>query len=145
MAELLKRALAALLLGTAAAAFLNLILTPAYHDGGADYPVWEVINWFMAASTLVALAVSVMRKRAQAGTEPLPVEYLRVNATFYGAVVLTMLFFWEWIWTLNPDSETGGAVTSHIVYFPVVDALFVVVALATGRHLWNGRGASEGS
>ena len=34
--------------------------------------------------------------------------------------MLTMLFFWEWLWTLNPDSETGEAVTSHMVYFPIV-------------------------
>ena len=139
---LLKRAFAVLLLATAVAAWANLILTPVYHDGGAGYPVWEVINWFMAASTLVALAVGYMRKRAQAGEEPSVIEYLRVSFAFYGAVVLAMLFFWGWIWTLNPDSETGEAVTSHVVYFPIVDALFVVVALATGRYLWT---EAEGS
>ena len=48
-----------------------------------------------------------------------------------------MLFFWEWFWILNPDSETGDAVTSHIVYFPLVDTIFVIVALSTGRYLWN--------
>ena len=140
--DLLKRALAVLLLGTAVAAWANLILTPVYHDGGADYPVWEVINWFMAASTLVALVVGYMRKRDQAGGEPSVIEYLRVSFAFYGAVVLAMLFFWGWIWTLNPDSETGEAVTSHVVYFPIVDALFVVIALATGRYLWT---EAEGS
>ena len=140
--ELFKRALAVLLLATALAAWANLILTPVYHDGGADYPVWEVINWFMAASTVVALVVGYMRKRDQAGEEPSTIEYLRVSFAFYGAVVLAMLFFWGWIWTLNPDSETGEAVTSHVVYFPIVDALFVVVALATGRYLWT---EAEGS
>ncbi|MCY3656104.1 MAG: hypothetical protein OXG95_05780 [Chloroflexi bacterium] len=139
---LLKRPLAVLLLGTAVAAWANLMLTPVYHDGGADYPVWEVINWFMAASTLVALVVGYMRKREQAGEEPSVIEYLRVSFAFYGAVVLTMLFFWGWIWTLNPDSETGEAVTSHVVYFPIVDALFVVIALATGRYLWTEAGGS---
>ena len=83
----------------------NLILTPAYHDGGADYPVWKVINWFMAASTLVVLIVGFMRKRAQAGEEPSVVEYVRVSFAFYGAVVLAMLFYWEWIWTLNPGKR----------------------------------------
>ena len=66
-----------------------------------------------------------------------PVEYLRVASAYYGAIVLAMLFFRGWFWTLNPDSETGEAVTSHVVYFPIVDALFVVIALATGRYLWN--------
>ncbi len=135
----LHRALAALLIATAVAAFLNLILTPAYHDGAAEYPVWEVINWFMAASTVVALVVNFLRQRAQADgeREPSVIQYLRVTGAYYGAIVLTMLFFWEWIWTLNPDSETGDAVTSHIVYFPIVDALFVVIALSTGRYLWT--------
>ena len=54
---MVRRLLAVLLIATAVAVFANLILTPVYHDGGADYPVWEVINWFMAASTLVALVV----------------------------------------------------------------------------------------
>ena len=140
--EMVRRLLAVLLIATAVAVFANLILTPVYHDGGADYPVWEVVNWFMAASTLVVLVVGYMRKRAQAGEEPSVVEYVRVGFAFYGAVVLAMLFFWGWIWTLNPDSETGDAVTSHIIYFPIVDALFVVIALATGRYLWD---EAEGS
>ena len=133
-----QRTLAVLLIATALAAFLNLILTPAYHDGGPDYPVWEVINWFMAASTLVALAVGLLRRRAQQREiEPSVIEYLRVRVSFYGAIVLAMLFFWEWIWTLNPESESGDAVTSHVIYFPIVDALFVVIALSAGRYLWN--------
>ena len=64
-------------------------------------------------------------------------EHLRVSIAFYGAIVLTMLFFWEWIWTLNPESETGGAVTSHLIYFPIVDALLVVLALLVGRRFWK--------
>ena len=140
--EMVQRALSVLLIATAVAVFVNLILTPVYHDGAADYPVWKVVNWFMAASTLIALVVGYMRKRAQTGMEPSVVEYVRVSFAFYGAVALTMLFFWGWIWTLNPDSETGEAVTSHVIYFPIVDALFVVIALATGRYLW---GEAEGS
>ncbi len=135
--DAVKQGLAVLLIATTVAVFANLILTPVYHDGGADYPVWEAINWFMAPATLIALVVGYMRKRAQAGEEPAVVEYVRVSFAFYGAVVLAMLFFWGWIWTLNPDSETGEAVTSHIVYFPFVDALFVVITLATGRYLWG--------
>ena len=135
--ELVKRLLAVLLMATAVAVAANLILTPVYHDGSPDYPVWEVVNWFMAASTLVALVVSFLRKRELAIGEPATLESVGVIALYYGSIVLTMLFFWGWIWTLNPDSETGDAVTSHIVYFPLVDSLFVVVALAVGRHLWS--------
>ena len=132
-----KRILAVFLVATAIAVGLNLMLTPVYHDASPDYPAWEVLNWFMAGAVVVALVVSYLRRRALRSEEASALEYVRVSMAYYGSIVLTMLFFWGWFWTLNPDSETGDAVTSHLIYFPVVDALFVVVALATGRHLWN--------
>ena len=138
--DMMKRLLAVLLVATAVAVAVNLILTPVYHDGSPDYPVWEVINWFMAASTLVALVVSFLRKRELANGEPDTLESVGLTVLFYASIVLTMLFFWGWIWTLNPDSETGDAVTSHLIYFPLVDSLFVVVALAVGHHLWSANG-----
>ena len=136
MVDIIRRISAAFLVIAAAAAFFNLILTPVYHDGSAEYPTWKILNYFMALATLLALRVGLDRRRAL-GDGASTVEYLGASFAFYGAIVLTMLFFWEWFWTLNPDSETGDAVTSHLVYFPIVDALFVVVALSSGRHLWN--------
>lgn len=140
MIPLVRRALAVLLVGTAAAVAVNLALTPLYHDGSSTYPVWEVINWFMAPSAIVVLVVSYLRRRATSGRDVGVVDYLRVTLSYYGSIALAMLFFWGWFWTLNPDSETGEAVTSHLVYFPLVDALFVVLALAVGRRLWNEAG-----
>ena len=98
-----KRIAALYLVLTALAVFFNLILTPVYHDGSPEYPVWKIVNYFMAAGTILALAASFIRRRA-AG---------------------------------NPDSETGEAVTSHLIYFPLVDALFVIVALDAARWLWR--------
>ena len=46
---------------------------------------------------------------------------------FYGAIVLKILLFWGWFWTLNPESETRLAVTSHLIHFPAVDSLFVIL------------------
>ena len=130
-------------MATAVAVALNLILTPVYHDGSSEYPIWKIMNWFMAAAVLVSLVVGYQRRRALGSVEASAIEHVRTGVTYYGAIVLTMLFFWGWFWTLNPDSETGDAVTSHIVYFPIVDSLFVVVALSTGRHLWNDRDDSK--
>ena len=97
------------------------------------------MNWFMAAGVLVVLAASFMRKRAMGGGSDAGIrEYVAVNAAYYGAIVLTMLFFWEWFWTLNPESETGDAVTSHLIYFPIMDALFTCLALTTAANLWSG-------
>ena len=139
--DIVKRILSVFLIATAVAVALNLILTPVYHDGSPEYPIWKILNWFMAAGVLVALVVNYIRKHMLGGGgaegQPDIFKYVGVNAAYYGAIVLAMLFFWEWFWTLNPDSETGEAVTSHMVYFPIVDALYTCVAFMTGGNLWN--------
>ncbi len=135
--DMLKRVLGVFLVVTGIAVALNLILTPVYHDGSAEYPVWKILNLFMAAGVLVTLVVTFLRRRAPGNEEAGIFERVQVSMDYYGAIVLTMLFFWGWLWTLNPDSETGGAVTSHLIYFPITDALYVVLALATGSRLWK--------
>ncbi len=138
--DVAKRILGAILAVTGLVVAVHLMVTPLYHDGSPDYPVWEIMNWFMAVGVLVMLAVACLRKRALGNREadgPAASEYLRVNLVYYGSIVLTMLFFWEWFWSLNPSSETGDAITSHIIYFPLVDALYTVLALSIGRRLWN--------
>ena len=134
---LVKRFLAAYLVVTAFAVFFNLILTPVYHDGSPDYPVWDIINWFMAAAVIISLVINFRRRFAIGDWRYSDLENLLISTTYFASIALAMLFFWEWFWNLNPDSETGEAVTSHIIYFPLVDTLFVIVALSTGRFLWN--------
>ena len=143
--DVMNRILAVFLVATGLAVAVHLMVTPLYHDGSAEYRVWEVMNWFMAVGVVAMLVVSYLRKRSLgdrraegSGT----LEYVRVSLVYYGAIVLTMLFFWGWFWTLNPGSETGDAVTSHVVYFPFVDALYAVLALSVGRRLWNEGGSS---
>ena len=133
--DLAKRIIGYYLLLTALAAALLLIVTPLIHDGSADYPLWKILNWFMAAGTVVILVVAFVARRAQGCEKVDTLERVRVSLVFYGAIVLAMLFFWEWFWTLNPDSETGEAVTSHMVYFPIMDALYVVMSITVGRRL----------
>ena len=143
MMDMVKRILAVFLVLTAIAVALNFILTPVYHDGSPDYPVWKIVNWFMAVAVFVALVVSYLQRRTLGSEGAGNLQYIRASLTYYGAIVLTMLFFWGWFWTLNPDSETGDAITSHIIYFPIMDSLFVVVALAAGCRLWNHGGDSK--
>ena len=133
--DLAKRIVGYYLLLTALAAALLLMVTPLIHDGSADYPLWQILNWFMAAGTVVILVVAFAARRAQGCDKVDTLERVRVSLVFYGAIVLAMLFFWGWFWTLNPDSETGEAVTSHLVYFPIMDALYVVLAVSVGRRL----------
>ena len=134
---MLNKAVAVYLMLTALAVAVLFMITPLIHDGGDDYPIWEILNYFMVVGVLVALIVNYMCKRKQDASDQ---SDLAGSLVFYGAIVLTMLFFWEWFWTLNPDSETGNAALSHTVYFPLVDALYVVIALTTGRELWRASG-----
>ena len=137
--NIVKLILAVFLIATGLAAALLLMATGLIHDGSEDYPLWKVMNWFMAVGVVVVLVVSCARKRSMGGGGDDVAgmrEYVAVNAAFYGAIVLTMLFFWEWFWTLNPESETGDAVTSHLVYFPIMDALFTCLAITTAANLW---------
>jgi hypothetical protein len=117
-----------------------LIATPLYHDGSPEYPHWQLLNYFMAAGVLIVLVKGFLMRRVHAhavGECTNMLEHLRVSMAFYGSIVLSMLFYWEWFWTLNPESETGDAVTSHLIYFPMVDALFVVICLLVGRRFWG--------
>ncbi len=133
--DIVKRIVGIFLLVTALAAALLLMITPLIHDGSDNYALWKILNWFMAAGTVAILVVAFAARRAQGCTKIDTFERARVSLVFYGAIVLAMLFFWEWFWTLNPESETGEAVTSHMVYFPIMDALYVVLAISIGRRL----------
>ena len=144
--QLVTKIVAAYLVIVALAVFLNLIATPLYHDGSPDYPTWKILNWFMAVAVLIILVVGFLRKRvldSEGDEGASTLDHIRGSFVFYGAIVLAMLFYWEWFWTLNPDSETGEAVTSHMVYFPLVDALLTVLALIVGKRMWNVGGGSQ--
>jgi hypothetical protein len=60
----LKRILGIILVATAIVVGINWVTTPIHHDGSPQYPIWKVVNWFMAFSVLVALIVNIARKRA---------------------------------------------------------------------------------
>ena len=137
--DFLKQALGALFVLSGIAVAVLLMVTPLFHDGSPEYPAWQALNWVMAVMTAVALVIACIGKyKLYTGEQggAFTLDVIRVNAVFLGAIVLAMWFFWEWFWTLNPSSETGDAVTSHLIYFPLVDALYVVITLTIGGRLW---------
>lgn len=137
---ILHKVLAVFLIVVGFLAWANLIATPLYHDGSPDYPVWRILNYFMAVAVLIMLVKGFLMRRDHGhedGACPNMLEHLRVSIAFYGTIVLSTLYYWEWFWTLNPESETGDAVTSHLIYFPIVDSLFVVLCLLIGRRFWR--------
>ena len=131
----LARIIGAYLLLTAIAVFVLLIITPLIHDGSPDYPFWTYINYFMALGAPLMLVLTFLYRRQLDPETTDNYTCAIVNGLFYASVVLVMLFFWQYFWLLNPDSETGEAVTSHIIYFPLVDALYVVLGLIIGERL----------
>ena len=135
--EFLKRIVAIYLVLTALAVFFNFILTPVYHDGSPEYPIWEWINYFMAAGVLLALIANVARKRASTDPYATDADVMWANIALYASIALAMLFFWQYLWLMYPENETGDAALSHTLYFPFVDALYVVVALDSVRFLWR--------
>ena len=139
MTTVLFRLIGLYLLITAVAVFLNLIATPLYHDGSPDYPVWEILNYFMALGAVVMLALTFIYKIRLDPENTDSYTCAIAHGLFYASVVLAMLFFWEYFWLINPDSETGAAVTSHLVYFPLVDAMYTVLGLIIGDQLLRGR------
>ena len=139
--DIVRKIVAAYLVVTGIVVAVHLAVTPLYHDGSPDYPVWEVVNYFVAVGVVIVLIVGIARKRAIDGHEVDTLTYLRTSFVFYGGIVLASLFFWQWFWQLNPESETGLAVNSHLIYFPVMDLLFTVLALIVGRRMWAGAGS----
>lgn len=135
--DAIKRIVAIYLVLTALAVFFNFILTPVYHDGTPDYPIWEWINYFMAAGVLLALIANFVRKRVSADPYSSDADVMWANIALYASIALAMLFFWQYLWLQFPENETGDAATSHIIYFPLVDALYVIVALDATRYLWR--------
>ena len=53
MPIIVARIIGAYLLLTAIAVFVLLIITPLIHDGSADYPQWQIMNYFMALGALL--------------------------------------------------------------------------------------------
>ncbi len=135
--EFLKRIVAIYLVLTALAVFFNFILTPVYHDGSPEYPIWEWINYFMAAGVVLALIANFARKRSSTDPYATDADVMWANIALYASIALAMLFFWQYLWLMYPENETGDAALSHTIYFPLVDALYVVVTLDSVRFLWR--------
>ena len=141
----LKRIFAVVLIATAIVVGVNWMITPTYHDGSNTYPVWKIINWFTGVAVLVSLIVNYTRKRTlgkEASDSPVTREYLEVNLAFYASLLLVPWFFTNFFtYDLFPGNMPTVAMESKDVWWEFIDGAFMLVAGATGFHLW--RDASE--
>lgn len=135
MAQILTRLFGAYLLLTAIAVALLFIITPLIHDGSPEYPYWTIMNYFMALGAPLMLVLTFLYRWQLDPESTDNYTCAIVNGLFYGSVVLVMLFFWEYFWLLDTSTETGDAALSHTIYFPLMDAIYVVLGLIIGERL----------
>ena len=121
---------------------VHFIVTPLYHDGSDSYPVWEVMDYFIAAA-LVIMAVAAVREKMAFGRDyergdlPVTRRYLEVHVLLYVTAGLVLLFFWNWFWTFFPENETGYAAEIHVQMWAFFHPVFVPAAAALGLRLWR--------
>ncbi|MDE2766288.1 MAG: hypothetical protein OXI25_07670 [Chloroflexota bacterium] len=101
----------------------------------ADWEItaWEIVDWFMAAGALLALGIGWLQKREMEnhGDSGLA-RFITVNATFYAAAALFLLFFWKWFAAVLFQNEDDSGVS-----WAVIDVLYPIVTMSLGRRLWN--------
>lgn len=140
MAQILARLFGAYLLLTAIAVAMLLIITPLIHDGSPEYPYWTIMNYFMALGTILMVVLTFLYRWQLDPEQTDNYTCAIANGLFYGSVVLVMLFFWQYFWLLDTSTETGDAAVSHIIHFPLMDAIYVVLGLIIGERLLRSGG-----
>ena len=129
----LRRVTGAYAVLSAAAVGANFVLTPLYDDGATGYPVWSVLNWFMAPSVVLVVAASLawkLRPAEGGGDARDALRRIEANVLFYASTVLGLWFFWNWFGDLMGRDDTA--------LWAFIDPLFAVAVGACGVRLWRG-------
>ena len=137
-----KRIAAIYLILVAAVAGVHWIVSPLYDNSSGEYPVWVILNWFMA-STIIALDRNIRGKLALWGTDPdvpLTGRRVQVNLLFYATIVLTLWYFWNWFYGFFPQNEPEVVGLIHLEMWTLINPLFVLTIGVTGFSLWEEAG-----
>ena len=137
--ELVKRAVAVYLLAAAAVVVAQLVFSPFYRNVVDVIDIWHVMNWFMAASLIITVAVRFHDKMRldREGGDSVTRAYLETYAAFTVGAFLALWFFWNWADVFIASDGDGGTVNS--ISWVIINPLFVVVTGLTGCRLWFGR------
>ena len=108
---------------------MYFILTPFFDDGSTEYPTWRALNQFMALSVIIAFADSVKSKLQLSATEAEFNRYIEVNTLFYALIVLVILFFANWFFTMLASGE------GFMWWF--IDGLFAVAIGCSGYRMYH--------
>ena len=139
--HILHRLLGLYVAGVAALVAVSLLATLVWSNG-AGSALWVPVDWLQAAAIIVALVVNTLRKRAldtHGADNSVTRNYLEVNLLFYVSLVVTVWYFWAWLFVgFFPDNEPAGAARdAHTLLWPFINALDIPLLGATGYYLWR--------
>ena len=130
---MLKRLLAVLFVLVGAGLAVHFVLDPVLYDWEGGQPVlWHVFDWARAVSLPLAVVVTFEAKR-RVDTDADLRDHIASNLRFYGAVALTLLFYWNWVqvdWAAGdqrPDSQV----------WVFIDVVLPLVFVPLGIQLWS--------
>lgn len=133
--EAIRKPLAVVLGLMALIVLFHFVLNPFYEDAVDAISVWHVLNWVMAVGIIITLALTYVR-RGRLGPDSAPTTYICVNVAFYVAVVLAILFFWNWFDDLTAGED--GQSPTRGYYWVVINVTFVVLMGTVSARLWKG-------
>ena len=142
----MKRLAAIYLIVVAALAGIHWIITPLYDNSSGEYPVWGILNWFMASTVIVALDRNIRNKLALRGGDPdapLTGRRVQANLLFYATIALTLWFFWNWFSSFFPHNEPDVVGLIHLEMWTLINPLFVLTIGVTGFSLWQEAGETQ--
>ena len=131
--DVAKKALAVYLMAAALVVAAHFMFSSFYREVVDPIAVWGVLDWFMAVGIVAALGVHARRVRA--ADEASGPAGLAANAALWITLLLALWFFWNWFDFLNLETDAQSVVSQTI--WAIIDPLFVLVACATGRYLWQ--------
>ncbi len=134
---LLRKLLAAFLIGVALLVAIHFVFNSFYRESFDTVDVWSVLDWPIALALVVVLVVNFQRKRTlnQSAEENVTREYVEVNSATYATALVALWFFSNWFNFLSLGAE--GESAANLVVWAIVDALIVLVLSATGSYLWR--------
>ena len=134
MEETLKKPGSVYLGLTAFAVLLHFWLSPFYPESWDVGPMREALNVFMAVGIVAALVHAWVHKR-RLMPDASTMTQLWVHAAFYAAVLLAVLFFWNWFDHLA--KAAGDQSQTHLNYWVVINTLYIVLSGTLSYHLWR--------
>ena len=129
----IERALGGYSMVIALAVAVNFILTPFFFDNDSGYPIWEVLDYFMAVAILIVFVATCwdMWRLCQDRNDADLKRYVSVNVAFFSTGVLLLLFFSNWAAHLvNHESLEDWTI------WAIIDAILPPILGAGGLRLW---------